>query len=97
MEEKKYPCECCGELTIEDESVTLPCPVCGWENDSWGEAHPDEEAFPNPCSLNEARRLFKQYGDDIRNHFEKGEEPEGESEEEKAKWFQQFVYGNKAE
>ena len=79
-------CSCCGQETIPtDEYVTI-CPLCGWEDDYECEANPDESNLPNPCSLNDARSLFKQYGDNIHNHFPKPKMPKFTEAEKKANW-----------
>lgn len=76
-------CVCCGQ-EITDEDVTM-CPICGWEDDCDAEAEPNEDSLMNPCSLNEARELFKKYGDNIRNHFE-STSPKFTEEEQRANW-----------
>ena len=32
------------------------CPICNWENDSYGEEYADSDGGVNTISLNEARR-----------------------------------------
>lgn len=60
----KYPCACCGFLTLKDPangSFEI-CPVCFWENDN---VQNDDPSFPggaNRPSLLEARRNFTQFG-----------------------------------
>lgn len=61
MDEEKYPCPCCGELTLEE---TPPgsyeiCPVCGWEDDFVQYECPDATGGANKMSLNEARKAYQ--------------------------------------
>ncbi len=61
-------CPCCGALIRNTVPVNPLCPVCGWESDSWEDEHPDELGFCNPMSLNEAKKVFQKYGDNIWKH-----------------------------
>lgn len=62
--QKRYPCRCCGFLTLEEEpngSYEI-CPVCYWEDDPVQSRDPNFSGGANKPSLNEARRNFGQLG-----------------------------------
>jgi hypothetical protein len=61
---KKYPCPCCGYLTLENEQrggFEL-CPVCFWEDDGVQFDDPDYRGGANQVSLNEARNNYTEVG-----------------------------------
>jgi hypothetical protein len=60
---KKYPCPCCGYLTLTDKLGTFGiCPVCYWEDDNLQYDNPDYDGGANGISLNEARKNYKNIG-----------------------------------
>jgi hypothetical protein len=62
--EKRYPCRCCGFLTLEEEpngSYEI-CPVCFWEDDPVQGRDPSFAGGANKPSLNEAQHNFRAYG-----------------------------------
>ncbi|GGQ11853.1 hypothetical protein BKA00_006613 [Actinomadura coerulea] len=59
----RYPCVCCGHLTME----ALPgshqiCPVCFWEDDVTQLRWPDQTMGANRVSLIQAQQNFKILG-----------------------------------
>lgn len=59
----KYPCACCGYLTISEEMAGSfeICPICFWEDDAVQFDDPDYRGGANRESLNEARENFKKF------------------------------------
>ncbi len=59
----KYPCKCCGNLTLpvfSEEAVAYICPVCLWENDVF--IQNDEPGDENHgMTLNEAREKYLRF------------------------------------
>mgnify|MGYP002085321971 CR=1 FL=1 len=64
MNNKSYPCPCCGFLTkSDDQSGTFEiCPVCFWEDDNVQFNNIDFDGGANEESLKEARQNFKEFG-----------------------------------
>ncbi|MBW7905417.1 MAG: hypothetical protein LC135_02880 [Phycisphaerae bacterium] len=58
---KKYPCPCCGLLTLDEKPPGTYdiCPTCGWEDDPVQYRQPDFAGGANELSLNEARARFE--------------------------------------
>ena len=56
--DNRYPCPCCGSLTIESPGDYEVCPVCGWEDDKTQSKDPDLAGGANVLSLNEARKAY---------------------------------------
>jgi hypothetical protein len=54
----KFPCPCCGYLTLDEERVFDICPVCFWEDDNIQFDDPNYRGGANDESLNEARENF---------------------------------------
>ena len=50
---QKHTCPVCGKYVFADINDFDICPICNWENDSYGEEYPDSDGG---ISLNEARR-----------------------------------------
>lgn len=62
MAENKYRCPVCGELSFARPDDFEACDVCGWQNDTWQEKHPDTEGggTTNIVSLNDFRRAWQE-------------------------------------
>jgi hypothetical protein len=63
MEKKRFACQCCGFLTLEeppDGSYEI-CDVCFWENNDVQFRDPNWMGA-NRVSLNEARANFAKFG-----------------------------------
>lgn len=62
MSDPRWPCLCCGFLTVVGESsppgTYVICPVCGWEDDPIQFADPTYWGGANDASLNEVRAGF---------------------------------------
>ncbi len=56
----KYPCQCCGHLTVEEKFDI--CPVCYWEDDPHQAECPDCAAGANGVSLVQAKRNYALFG-----------------------------------
>lgn len=62
---KKYPCPCCGKLTLpvpKEEALAFICPECFWENDVFT---PDETAPSDEnrgMTLLQARENYCKFG-----------------------------------
>ena len=56
----KYPCPCCGELTLETVGNYEICPRCGWEDDPSQSKDLDFEGGANELSLNQACAKWRQ-------------------------------------
>lgn len=64
MEEKKFACQCCGFLTLEEDpwgSYEI-CDVCFWENNHGQFNDPTYAGGANRISLLEARANFARFG-----------------------------------
>lgn len=61
----KYPCPCCGKLTLpvpREEALAFICPECFWENDVFT---PDETAPSDEnrgMTLLQARENYRKFG-----------------------------------
>lgn len=70
---KKYPCPCCGKLTLpvpKEEAIAFVCPECFWENDVFD---PDENAPSDEnhgMTLLQARESYRKFGA-VREEFVK--------------------------
>jgi hypothetical protein len=60
----RYPCPCCGYLTLEERGGDDICPVCFWEDDGQDDHDADEvRGGPNyELSLSVARSNFRRIG-----------------------------------
>ena len=54
----KRACKCCGNITIEKDSLFEICPVCGWESDEVQEENPDYTGGANEMSLNQYKEYY---------------------------------------
>ena len=61
---KKFiQCDCCDYFTIPAEGDYEICPICFWEQDSFGIDMPSEPSGANHgLSLHEGRANFQKYG-----------------------------------
>lgn len=70
---KKYPCPCCGFLTLpvpREDALAFICPVCFWENDVF-DCDVDQPSDENHgMTLNQARESFQESGA-VRREFRK--------------------------
>ena len=59
----RYPCPCCGYLTLSQRGGFEICELCRWEDDGQDDPHADEVwGGPNGrYSLSEARQNFERY------------------------------------
>jgi len=63
MSEFLAQCDCCDYFTIPDGNDYEICPVCFWEQDSFGVSEPDEPSGANHgISLREGRNNFLMFG-----------------------------------
>ncbi len=62
--ERRFPCPCCGYLTLEEEppGTFLICPVCNWEDDNVQFEDPSYPGGANRVSLDQARTNFRLFG-----------------------------------
>ncbi|MGW1071916.1 CPCC family cysteine-rich protein [Streptomyces sp. NPDC002537] len=60
--EKRFPCPCCGHLTLGDIGGWEICPVCFWEDDPQQLRRPTMAGGANRVSLVQARRDYEQFG-----------------------------------
>ncbi len=62
---QRFPCKCCGYLTISEYGLYDICPVCFWEDDS-AESDSENEDFisqaNNDMTLIEAKNNFRKFG-----------------------------------
>jgi hypothetical protein len=60
----RYPCPCCGNLTLDERGRDDICQVCFWEDDGQDDHDVDEvRGGPNyELSLSEARSNFRRIG-----------------------------------
>ena len=74
----KYQCRCCGNFTLDEPYFWNICPICSWEDDDMVIDRPNAVSGANHMMLNEAKYLYKKYGDSIDNHKEEWsiEDPE---------------------
>ena len=68
----RFPCPCCGYLTLREEppGTYALCPVCYWEDDGVQFDDPDYEGGANAESLNTARRNFRDFGAASRDYLD---------------------------
>ena len=64
MTRTRWPCPCCGYLTLREEppDTFAICPVCFWEDSGLQLQDPDYSGGANAVSLNEARANFRLFG-----------------------------------
>ena len=62
---KKYPCPCCGNLTLpvpQEEAIAYICPVCYWENDVFTSSETEKSDENHGLSLRDGRINFLTFG-----------------------------------
>lgn len=60
----KYPCRCCGNLTLpvpSAEAVAYICPVCLWENDVFIQSDDEPSDENHGMTLNEAKEKYLRF------------------------------------
>ncbi|WP_198314503.1 CPCC family cysteine-rich protein [Chitinibacter sp. GC72] len=56
-------CDCCDYFSVEANADYEICPICGWEQESWGADDLDIESGANhELTLREARLFFQLHG-----------------------------------
>ncbi|WP_394697974.1 CPCC family cysteine-rich protein [uncultured Sphaerochaeta sp.] len=51
-------CACCKHYSIPIDSEYEVCPVCGWIDDPYQNAHPNSTEGKNSISLDEAKKAY---------------------------------------
>ncbi len=51
----RFPCPCCGEMTLSEIEVYEVCDFCDWEDDPVQRKDPNYEGGANALSLNQCR------------------------------------------
>lgn len=62
---KKYPCPCCGCLTLPvppQDAVAYICPVCFWENDVFIKSDSEPSDENHGITLQKARENYRKTG-----------------------------------
>ena len=54
----KRACKCCGNITVDNDSLFEICSVCGWESDVIQEENPDYIGGANDMSLNQYKDFY---------------------------------------
>lgn len=60
MGRKRFPCPCCGQLTLDEPDAYEICSKCNWEDD--GDEHPWSISGPNHMSLWEGQLRWRDNG-----------------------------------
>lgn len=55
-------CACCGNPTLDEDSIFDICPVCFWQDDEVQNSDPDYAGGANQISLNQAKLNFQKFG-----------------------------------
>lgn len=58
--ETRHKCPVCGKHEFSCISSFEVCPVCGWMDDEYQVAYPDNDGGANNISLNEAKRHWNE-------------------------------------
>jgi hypothetical protein len=63
MADRRYPCPCCGYLTLPEPppGTYEICKVCFWEDDGVQFNDPDYEGGANEVSLGQARDNYREF------------------------------------
>lgn len=64
MPSSRYPCQCCGFLTLDERppGTFAICPVCWWEDDDVQGRDHDYAGGANDVSLRQAQENFRKLG-----------------------------------
>lgn len=72
----RFPCPCCGYLTLGQQGWWEICPVCHWDDDP---AYTSDPTYwpggANPISLEEARENFREFGAALREDIRRVRQP----------------------
>lgn len=63
--EGKYPCPCCGRLTLpvpQEKAIAYICPVCFWENDVFTPGEEESSDENHGLTLRQGRENYRRYG-----------------------------------
>lgn len=58
----KHECPVCKKHEFQNYDSFEYCPVCGWMDDAYQEANPDEGSLSNSVCLNTARKNYEETG-----------------------------------
>ena len=76
MSEHKYPCPCCGYLTLDEGPGKYDiCPICDWEDDLSQLRFPTMGGGANNMSLIEAQANYAKIGAKDSGHLEHARKP----------------------
>jgi len=56
----KKQCSCCGEKTLDKDSIFEICSVCGWQDDEFQNENPDYAGGANEINLNQAKKQYRE-------------------------------------
>lgn len=59
---ERFPCPCCGNLTLDRPGLNEICPICLWEDDVVQLRWPDWAGGANASSLIEGQQNFSRMG-----------------------------------
>ena len=74
---KKYTCQCCGYMTLDEKSGNYDiCPICLWEDDWLQNKEYDTNVGANSgFSLRQAQKNFKAFGVYTEKHISNVRKP----------------------
>jgi hypothetical protein len=82
----KYPCPCCGHLTLHEPPGSHQiCPVCFWQDDQVQLRWPDRADGANRPCLIEAQQHFQRFGA-CDEHSRRRVRPAGDDEPQDTTW-----------
>ena len=62
MQDKKFPCPCCGYLMHESTGSSMICEICRWEDDVVQLRWPDYQGGANRLNLIESQANYQRFG-----------------------------------
>lgn len=74
----KFPCPCCGNLTLPSpakEAIAFICPVCFWENDVFSKTEEEPSDENGGLTLREGRLNYKRLGVCQKDHLQHVRKP----------------------
>lgn len=76
MEEEtnRHLCPCCGKCWFESYNSLEICDVCYWQDDAVQNEDLDYMGGANPMSLNQAKTMYKMYGNTGTELWEKNKD-----------------------